>query len=219
VVDGSLRWRLGPLHHPVRGLMDAGAAVLAVVGAVVLALRSSGSGERLALAVYGASLVGLFVVSALYHSIPWTAPRKRLFQRLDHSMISLLVAGTCTAVAGLTLDGWVRPAVLVPLWLATFAGLLLRWSPHSANGTCIALQATTGWVTGLALVLAADRLGRDGIILAAVGGALYTIGMILLLTRRPRLWPRVFSYHEVFHVLVIGAATCHWLLVSGRLLA
>jgi len=46
------------------------------------------------------------------------------------------------------------------------------------------------------------------------GGAVYTVGMILLVTNRPRLWPRVFSYHEVFHVMVITATSLHFLMVA-----
>ncbi|MFQ5516453.1 MAG: hemolysin III family protein, partial [Acidimicrobiia bacterium] len=58
-----------------------------------------------------------------------------------------------------------------------------------------------------------DRLGVVAMVLVLVGGVLYTVGMVLLVTNRPRLWPRVFSYHELFHVLVVSATSVHFLAV------
>ena len=56
----------------------------------------------------------------------------------------------------------------------------------------------------------AERLGWPAVTLLALGGLLYTLGMVAFATKRPRLWPHVFSYHEVFHVLVVGGSAAHY---------
>ncbi len=217
--DGTQRWRLGPLHHPVRGLMDLTAAAVAVAGGVVLVTEAHDAGSRLAIGVYALCLVFLFVVSGLYHSIPWPARYKRGMQLLDHSMIFLLIAGTCTPVAALLLDGAQRSVALVALWTVTSVGVALRWVQRGGgNVVTIVFVTALGWVAGLILAPAVHRLGGGGVVLAVAGGVLYTVGMLMLVTRRPRLWPRVFSYHEAFHVLVIAAALCHWSMLQWHVL-
>jgi hemolysin III len=67
-----------------------------------------------------------------------------------------------------------------------------------------------GWITVPLLVPVASRAGGFAVALIGIGGLLYSVGMVFLVTGRPRLWPRVFSHHELFHVFVIGAAALHF---------
>ena len=67
-----------------------------------------------------------------------------------------------------------------------------------------------GWLSIPIMFPLASRAGTGAVVLMAIGGVLYTVGMVLKVTRWPRLWPRVFSAHEVFHVLVVAASAVHW---------
>ena len=202
----TARVTLGRMRNPVRGLLNAVAAAASVVGAVFLWARSSGDlSHHTSLLIFALSLVALYTVSSLYHSVPWQRVWKQRMQRLDHSMIYFLVAGTYTPVAYIVLDGWLRPVALGSVWGIALVGILQKaLVPHLSHGFSITLQTTQGWLALLLLVPLSERLPVQALLLAALGGGFYTVGMVLLVTRRPRLWPRVFSYHQVFHVFVVA---------------
>ncbi len=214
--DGLRRWRLSAMHHPVRGLMDATAAVAAVVGAIWLLDRSAGPWPRqLAIGVYAASLVGVFTVSALYHSVPWREAAKRRMQKLDHTMIFFLVAGTYSPIALIVLDGWMRTATLAAVWSIAVVGAAQKWILHHVGlWLSITLQTVQGWLALLVMVPLVQRLPTTAVGLIVAGGVLYTVGLVMLIARRPFLWPRYFSYHEAMHVLVIAAAACHFAMIA-----
>lgn len=207
------------MTNPVRGLLHGTAAVVSVVGATLLtALAHGGAGHRFALLTFGVSLVGLYTVSSLYHSIPWGPAGKARMRRLDHTMIYVLIAGTFTPVAVIALDGWLRVATLAVQWGIVAAGAGQKaFFPSDSRGLSVALQTVQGWLALLLLWPLARSLPWTALLLIGAGGLLYTVGMVLLVTNRPRLWPRVFSYHEVFHLMVIGGSSLHFAMVARYL--
>lgn len=215
-LEGHERFRLGKMTHPVRGFLHGTAAVVSAVGAVLLTvLPPGGAGRRFSLLVFGLSLVALYSVSALYHSIPWRPQWKQRWQRADHTMIHVLVAGTFTPIAVIVLDGWLQVATLSVQWLIVAVGavqnLVLK---RPVRATSIALQTTQGWLALLLLWPLASRLPWPAILLVVLGGVFYTVGMVVMVTGRPRLWPQVFSSHEVFHVLVVAASSVHFAAIA-----
>jgi hemolysin III len=214
------RIRLGKMTNPVRGFLHGTAAVVSVVGATLLAvLGGGGAWNRLALLTFGVSLVSLYTVSSLYHSIPWGARWKARMQRLDHTMIYVLVAGTFTPIAWIALDGWLRWITLAVQWgIVLVGGVQKAFFPGVSRSLSVALQTTQGWLALLLLWPLAESLPWTALFMLGLGGVLYTVGMVLLVTNRPRLWPRVFSYHEVFHILVIAGSSVHFAVVARYLL-
>jgi len=206
------RLTLGKMQNPVRGFLHGTAAAASVVGAVVLCAQCAGDLPRqLALLVFGLSLVGLYTGSSLYHSVPWSRVWKARMQRVDHAMIYLLVAGTYTPLACIVLDGWLRWAALGAAWGIALVGILQKiFLPRIGDWFSIALQTTQGWVALPLFVPLAQRLPYPAVVLGALGGVLYTTGMVCLVTERPRLWPRVFSHHEVFHIFVVAGSAAHY---------
>jgi hemolysin III len=209
------RATLGRMQNPVRGLLHGTAAALSAMGAVLLWTRSEAGdlSQRGALLVFGASLVGLYSVSSLYHSVPWRPLWKRRLQRVDHAMIYLLIAGTYTPVAAFALEGRLRVAILAATWGIAAVGVAqkLCW-PRFGHRFSVPLQALQGWLALPLLAPLSERLAGPALALLVAGGLLYTAGMIAFATQRPRLWPRVFSYHEVFHVLVVAGSASHFAL-------
>lgn len=216
-MDPLLRARLGRMTNPVRGFLHGTAAVAAVVGAILLAvLAPGGTLRRASLLAFGVSLVALFTTSSLYHSIPWRDEWKKRMQKLDHTMIYVLVAGTFTPIAAIVLDGWMRWGTLAVQWgIVAFGAAHKIASKTPKHWASVALATTQGWLAVLLLFPLAQRLPWTALLLIGLGGVLYTLGMVFLVTGRPRLWPRVFSYHEVFHVFVVAAAALHFTAIAG----
>jgi hemolysin III len=206
------RATLGRMQNPVRGLLHGASALLSIVGAAALWIRADGgSTQRGALLVFGLSLVCLFSVSSLYHSVPWGRVWKGRMQRIDHAMIYWLIAGTFTPMAVIVLDGWLRLATLGAVWSIAAVGTAQKlWWPQLSDRYSVALQVAQGWLAVPLLAPLAEQLGWFAVELLLLGGLLYMLGMFAFVTQRPRLWPSVFSYHEVFHVLVVGGSASHY---------
>lgn len=208
------RWTLGKMQNPVRGFLHSGAAVAALFGTAFLAWVSPNWGIRIGAVVFGLAMVALYTTSSLYHAIPWRDVWKRRMQRVDHSMILVLIAGTYTPIAIAMLDGRMQWIVLAIAWgLVALGALQHTFFPREAQTFSMILAISMGWLgAGIAWTFVRE-LGWAGSALALAGGLIYSIGMLLLVTNRPRLWPRVFSYHEVFHIMVITASVVHFVMI------
>ena len=208
------------MQNPVRGIMHGAAAVASLIGTVALLVRADTTRERIAFLIYGMGLIVLYTTSSLYHSIPWPEKWKMRMQRADHSAIFLLIAGSYTPLAVIGLDGWMRVTTLAVAWGITLVGIgQLAFFPRQEQYISVTLHVTLGWLGLLILAPLAHRLPVQAVVLALAGGVAYTVGMVLLVTGRPRLWPRVFSHHEVFHVFVVTGSILHfvmtWRYVDG----
>jgi hemolysin III len=195
--------------------MDATAAAASLAALVVLIVLTTQDIPRMvSMIIYALSLTALYTTSSLYHSIPWRPAWKQRMQRLDHSMIFVLVAGSFTPIAVNVLDGAWRVVVLSVVWGVTLVGVAQKivW-PRVKPWFSITLQTTLGWFAIVPLIELIHRLSGGAIVLIAAGGLLYTVGMIFFTLKRPRLFPRVFSYHEVWHVFVISASILHFLAI------
>ncbi len=192
----------------LRGVSHAAIAPLALAATIVLAVLASGDpAKQLTVVIYGGTMVLLFSGSALYHIGNWSERTREVLRRLDHSNIFLLIAGTYTPIAFTLLQGWQRIGILGAVW-----GLSLCGVAFSVSGIKLprlvftSLYLMVGWVAVLALPTIFGRVGLGGGLLLALGGGLYSIGAVCYALKRPVLWRRVFSYHEVFHLFVIAAA-------------
>jgi len=209
------RVRLGKMTNPVRGFLHGSAAVVSAAGMTLLIVRSAPDAARVvSMTIFGVSLIGLYSASALYHSVPWREKWKQRMQRLDHSMIFILVAGTYTPIAVNVLDGNWRTVTLAVVWGAAAVGIAQKIAlPRVPDWVSIALQTTMGWFAIVPFLELVDALSNGAIALMIAGGLSYTIGLILLANERPQLFPRIFSHHEVFHILVVMGSLFHFLMI------
>ena len=201
------------MQNPVRGFLHGTAAVAAVVGTVVLMLRAPTWPARIAVLVFGLGMLALYTTSSLYHSIPWRDVWKRRMRRADHSMIFVLIASSYTPIAIIVLDGAWRLTTVIVVWAVAIVGIVHKLVMRTVdrNAFSIALMVALGWLAVPIMVPVAQRAGVLAVLLIGLGGVLYTVGMVFLVTGWPRLWPRVFSSHELFHVLVVAASGLHYL--------
>jgi hemolysin III len=170
----------------------------------------------IAVAIYAVSLSALLGTSALYHRVEWSRPNvRRWMRRLDHSMIFFLIAGTYTPFALLALDGPLADAILVVVWAGAIAGAVVEmvWIEHP-KWVAALIYMSLGWVAAVAFPGLWNEIGLAGTLLVAAGGLLYTAGAVVYATQRPNPNPRVFGYHEIFHLLVIAAAAAHFTAIA-----
>jgi hemolysin III len=199
----------------LRGVSHQYAFYVAAAAGAVLVVLAQGAQARVAVGVYALSLCAMFGASALFHRIDWPPRRSVWMRRLDHAMIYVLVAGTYTPFALLVLAPAMGWTLLGIVWAGALAGVALSlvWidAPRALSAL---LYVVLGWVGLVALPQLWNRVGAMAVVLLATGGLLYTLGAVVYARRRPDPAPRVFGYHEVFHVLVIVAAAAQFVAVA-----
>jgi hemolysin III len=199
----------------LRGWSHAIAALVAVAGLVALILITRQDPAKLAsMIVYGTGLVLLFGVSATYHTINWPPKVKDWLRRADHATIFVFIAASYTPLAFNVLDGWWRFGVLAAIWISA-AGGVAGAAPflRIPRQVLTALYLAMGWVAVVALVPLTAALGWVAAALMALGGLQYSIGAAAYAFKWPRFWPRVFGYHEFFHLAVITASVTFYVIV------
>jgi hemolysin III len=200
----------------LRGVSHQWAFVVSLFLGAGLVVAAKTPTATLAVAIYAASLSALLGTSALYHRVDWARPEARKWmRRLDHSMIFFLIAGTYTPFALLVLHGPLADAILLVVWIGAIAGAIVEmvWIEHP-KWVAAAIYLSLGWVAIVSFPELWSEMGVAGTLLVAAGGLLYTAGAVVYATQRPDPNPRVFGYHEVFHLLVILAAAAHFAAVA-----
>jgi hemolysin III len=199
----------------LRGVSHQYAFFVAIAAGAALVALAQGLHARVAVAVYALSLSAMFGASALYHRTDWAPRTGAWLRRLDHAMIYVLVAGTYTPFALLVLAPALGWTILGVVWAGALAGIVvsLVWI-DAPRWLSAALYVVLGWVSVVVVPQLWDRAGVMAVALLATGGVLYSIGAVVYARRRPDPAPRVFGYHEVFHVFVIVAATAHFAAVA-----
>jgi hemolysin III len=204
------------MQNPIRGFLHGSAAVAALIGTIYLAYETWGNTAALiGSLVFGLALLVMYTVSSIYHSVPWRAEWKRRLQRIDHSMIYLVVAGTFTPIAIAGLEGTAMWWCLGLVWSIAIVGIALKLVLRTVStGLSVTLQLVMGWTVILWIPQIWSSLGAGAILFIAVGGLFYTLGSVIFMTKRPRLFPTMFSYHELFHLFVVVASVFHFLAVA-----
>ena len=208
--DNMMRDFAQEMKPLLRGWSHAAAAAGSVLLTLVLFWVSRDDWPRMvALLVFGLSMVEMYTVSALYHIVRWRESQWRVLRAIDHANIFLLIAGTYTPIAAIMLTGWVRVALLTSIWALALLGaglsIFVRKLPR---GIRAALYVGMGWLSVLALPAFMEVLPLAVVGLLVLGGAFYTVGAVIYALRRPDPFPRVFGFHEVFHLFVIAGSVC-----------
>ncbi|MGH7765204.1 MAG: PAQR family membrane homeostasis protein TrhA [Candidatus Dormibacteraceae bacterium] len=199
----------------LRGWSHAIAALVAIAGLMALVvITRNDTGKMLSMLIYGIGLVLLFGVSGTYHVFNWPPRVKEWLRRADHATIFVFIAATYTPLAYNVLDGWWRVGVLTAIWLCAAAGVMGA-APflRIPRRLLASLYLGMGWVAVVAIVPLTAALGLVAACLIALGGLQYSLGAAAYAFKRPNPWPRVFGYHELFHVAVITASVTFYVIV------
>ena len=205
--------RLPCFHEPFSAASHLLGAVVFVALGYRLLRRGRGDRARLLfLGVYATSCVLLLSVSGVYHMTARGGPAHRVMERLDHSAIFVLIAGTFTPAHGLLFRGPYRWVPLVLIWAAATAGIALKavFFDDLAEWLGLTFYLTLGWFGGLSALLLARRYGLALVKPLLLGGVAYTVGGVMEYLGWLALIPGVIHAHEVFHLAVLAGAFCHW---------
>lgn len=198
----------------LRGVLHAVAfAVSCLVG--VFFVAAAPDTHTPAAGIFAASASIMLGTSALYHRVTWSPGRRLWMRRADHAAVFLLIAGTYTPVALISLEGAWRASVLAVVWTGAVVATVTKmcWI-RSPTWLSAAVGIALGWVGIVALPQLARSVGLGALFLLAAGGVAYTAGALVYALRRPDPLPRVFGYHELFHALTIVALACQYVAVA-----
>jgi hemolysin III len=200
----------------LRGVSHEWAFFVSLVAGAALVVAAPTARATAAVAIYAGSLSGLLGVSALYHRIDWRRPEiRRWMRRLDHSMIFVLIAGTVTPFAVLVMHGPWAEALLIAVWAGAAAGIVVEliWV-DAPKWVSTIVYISVGWIGVLGFPGIVVEAGIGAGALIAAGGVLYTAGAVIYARQSPDPKPAVFGYHEIFHALVLAAASAHFAAVA-----
>jgi hemolysin III len=200
------------VYHGERfnGYTHLAGGVLALAGAtvlVVLAALKADPWRIVSFSVYGATLFLLYLASTLYHST--RGRTKSVFRRLDHCSIYLLIAGTYTPFALVTLNGPWGWTLFGAVWALAVVGIVQECVlAHGARLVSLAIYLLMGWLAIVAVAPLFHALAWTGMAWVVGGGLLYTAGIVFYLFDE-----RVRHFHGVWHLFVIGGSAAHYIAI------
>ncbi len=206
----------------LRGWLHLATTPLILVAGIVLVVLSPTATTKIGSALYATSAVLLFGTSAIYHRGTWSPKMWRILNRLDHSNIFLLIAGSYTPFSLILLEGTQRVLLLTVVWTAAVVGIAFKvfW-PGAPRWLSAPVYIAMGWAALFFIPAFLDGalalgvgIGIATFVLIAVGGALYTLGGVVYGLQWPDPSPRWFGFHEVFHSFTIVAFVAHYVGVS-----
>ena len=197
----------------LRGVSHVIGAVVALVAAPFLYLNASEATQAAGLGIYGVSLVLLLAISGLYHVPMWRPAVRARLRRVDHSMIFVFVAGSYTPILT-ELGDRVSPMMMPAVWIAALVGITLAlFFAGVPRYIRAAPYVIMGWGGAVILPALYTHLGAFPFWLILGGGLAYSVGAVVYAKRTPNPAPAVFGYHEIFHLLVLIAAACHYVAI------
>lgn len=193
------------------GYSHLAGAVLAAAGAAVLIVLGALHGDAwkiVSFAIYGATLVTLYSVSTLYHSTRGRA--KRILRELDHHSIYLLIAGTYTPFALVSLRGPWGWTLFGIVWALALVGIVQEfWLGRGARVVSLAIYLLMGWIGAAAVVPLIEALTPAGFAWVAAGGLVYTAGILFyVFDERFRHW------HGIWHLFVVAGSAIHYFAIA-----
>ena len=191
-------------------------AVFAAVPLLVKAGVQSGQENFLAMAIFMGSMILLYGASATYHSVDLTGKSLRVFRKLDHMMIFVLIAGSYTPVCLIVLGGKLGYTLLALVWGIAAVGMIVKacWITCPKWFSSV-IYIGMGWLCVLAFVPIFHNLPRAGFGWLLAGGIIYTIGGVIYALKLPifNAKHKNFGSHEVFHVFVMLGSVCHFVVM------
>lgn len=193
--------------------------VLAALAAIPMLLRASSASSPkvvISLFIFAVSLIGLYTASTAYHTFD-ISPRVNTFlQKIDHIMISVLIAGTYTPVCTAVIGGQDGRITLIIIWsLAALQTMLNIFYINCPKWLSSAIYIGMGWICVHAFGTIFRSIGAAGFILLLSGGIVYTAGGVVYALKLPGFNSRhpVFGTHEIFHLFVLAGSVLHFLLM------
>lgn len=199
----------GERFNSISHLVGTAAAMAGTACLIVVAARQGDPWKVVSFSIYGASLILLYLFSTLYHSLQHTA--KTLFQKFDHLAIYLLIAGTYTPFALVTLRGTWGWSIFGLVWGLAVLGIAVEISMHKGRRIVpVAIYLVMGWIIVIALKPLLHSLPAAAAIWLISGGLFYTSGLYFYIRDK-----KVTHFHGIWHLFVLAGSLCHFITIFG----
>ncbi len=194
-----------------RGYIHQFAFFVAFGACGLLISQSHGVRALVSTTVYSLTLILLYGTSALYHRPNWSHRHYLIMRRFDHSAIFALIAGSATPICLLGLKGESGIELLITLWGVAIMGMLIaiHWvaAPKWARAF---LYILIGWLALPYLPEIKFSVGAANFWFLFMGGVIYTVGAFIYAFKWPDPFPKIFGYHEIFHLFIVVASAFHF---------
>ncbi len=205
------------IREPGSALTHFVGMMMAVFAAMPLLIKAAVSGGHttfLAMAVFMASMILLYGASATYHSVNLSGRSLKIFRKIDHMMIFVLIAGSYTPVCLITLGGELGYRLLALVWGIAIIGMLIKafWVTCPKWFSSL-IYISMGWVCVLVFGQLLDSLPPAAFLWLLAGGIIYTVGGVIYALKLPlfNASHKYFGSHEIFHLFVMGGSICHFI--------
>ena len=202
------------VRDPMSGLTHFIGFCLAIAGLVLLVLDSVDPVKTLhvvTFSVFGGGMILLYLASTLYHWLPLGDRGTMYLRKLDHAMIFVYIAATYTPICLIGLKGAWGWSLFGSVWGLAAAGIVTKLFWMSApRWLSTAFYLGMGWLVIIGAAPLIRALQTGALFWLTLGGVMYSIGAAIYVVKRPNPWPRVFGFHEIFHVFVMAGSFCHF---------
>lgn len=210
------------IKDPVSALTHFIGFLFAIPILLILVIKSSREAtvwHVVSFAVFGISLLLLYGASTIYHTLSISDECTKTLKRIDHMMIFILIAGTYTPVCLVPLRGIWGWTLFTLVWGFAIGGILLKifWL-NAPRWFSTLIYVVMGWLVLIAFMPLEKAIPLGGIVLLAAGGITYTLGAVIYAVKWPKINSKMFGFHEIFHLFVMGGSLFHVLFMFQYIL-
>ena len=212
-------------------IKDPGSAIthfigmlMAIFAAVPLLIKAAHEPSRIyviSIAIYAISLILLYAASTTYHTFNKSEKINTILKKIDHMMISVLIAGSYTPICLLVLKGKTGIILLSIVWGLAIVGILIKafWV-YCPKWVSSVLYIGMGWTCVLAFTQLLNSMSPAAFGWLLAGGIIYTVGGVIYALKLPLFNSRhkYFGSHEIFHLFVMGGSACHFIVMYAFVL-
>ena len=204
-------------REPASGLSHLVGALLSVAGLILLlyvAITNRDVWQIVSFSIFGASMILLYSASATYHLVNASEKAIRILQKIDHSMIFVLIAGTYTPICLTLLRGRLGYWLLALIWSCAAAGIVMKMFFFDIPRLLYTgVYLIMGWIAVFVIVPLYRAGGPLPLIWLLAGGLFYTAGGIIYAIKKPDILLGCLGFHEIFHIFVILGSAAHYVMI------
>ena len=204
-------------REPASGFSHLVGALLSVAGLISLlyvAISNRDVWQIVSFSIFGASMILLYSASATYHLVNASERAVRILQKIDHSMIFVLIAGTYTPICLTLLRGRLGYSLLALIWSSAAAGIVMKMFFFDIPRLLYTgIYLIMGWIAVFVIVPLYRAGGPLPLIWLLIGGLMYTAGGIIYAVKKPDIFPGWLGFHEIFHIFVILGSAAHYVMI------
>jgi len=201
-------------RDPISGLTHFFGILLAISGLIALLSRTYGPftvWHTVSFSIFGGAMIFLYTFSTLYHWLPVSGKTLEVFRKIDHIMIFVFIAASYTPICLVTLRGGWGWSIFGSVWGLTILGFFLKifWL-NAPRFLYTLVYLLMGWIIVIGVWPLTKMMLPYGILWLVIGGLFYSIGAVIYAIKKPDPFPKIFGFHEIFHIFILLGSISHF---------